>query len=438
MKNKKTGQVKTKEGIFDKLYHEIIVKMFGGIADKRSENSSYELTDALKSGFAIYSLKYASLFSFRKKSKAEKRNLRKVYGIKKIPSDNGLRKILDEVSPNQLREGFHKLFLRIKQMGVLKEYRYWRKHIILSIDGVEHFCSEKVNCEHCMQRKLSNGTINYYHSMLSAAIVHPKKTEVFVLDNEPIVKQDGIQKNDCERNAAKRMLENLKSLYSNELIVFVFDALYACEPIIKLLLACSNWSFVINVKPDGNKSLFRQFSGREDRGQVKWHSIKEKEGLHKFGFTNDLALNNTHARVRVNMLYYQFTNLKGEKKTFTWITNIKLTKTNVIKMMRIGRSRWKIENETFNTLKNQGYHFEHNFGHGEKNLCTVFAFLMMLAFCVDQIQQHCCLYFKVILKELKTKVKLWESLRAVFKILPCKNMTKIFFSVMDMYQIRIV
>ena len=105
--------------------------------------------------------------------------------------------------------------------------------------------------------------------------------------------------------------------------------------------------------------------------------------------------------------------------------------------MRMGRSRWKIENETFNTLKNQNYNFEHNFGHGKENLCTVFAYLMMLAFYVDQIQQSSCQYFKKILQELKTRVKLWESLRAVFKILPCKNMIQIFFCIADMYQIRL-
>ena len=105
-------------------------------------------------------------------------------------------------------------------------------------------------------------------------------------------------------------------------------------------------------------------------------------------------------------------------------------------MMKMGRSRWKIENETFNTLKNQGYNFTHNFGHGYGQLCTVFAYLMMLAFTIDQIQQHCCPYFKVLL-QLKTKVKIWQALRAVFKIIPCKNMTQIFFCIADMYQIRL-
>src|SRR5262245_22145728 len=58
--------------------------------------------------------------------------------------------------------------------------------------------------------------------------------------------------------------------------------------------------------------------------------------------------------------------------------------------MRGGRARWKIDNETFNTLKNQGYQFEPNYGHGEQPLSVVFAMLMMLAFLVDQGQQRCC------------------------------------------------
>jgi hypothetical protein len=41
--------------------------------------------------------------------------------------------------------------------------------------------------------------------------------------------------------------------------------------------------------------------------------------------------------------------------------------------MRGARARWKswkIENETFNTLKSQCCHFEHTFGHGHRHLAT--------------------------------------------------------------------
>jgi hypothetical protein len=79
--------------------------------------------------------------------------------------------------------------------------------------------------------------------------------------------------------------------------------------------------------------------------------------------------------------------------------------------MRAGRSRWKIENETFNTLKNQGYCFDHNFGHGEKNLGTVFSLLMMLAFLIDQIQQRTNKVFQAALKVAKSRRELWERIR---------------------------
>ena len=82
--------------------------------------------------------------------------------------------------------------------------------------------------------------------------------------------------------------------------------------------------------------------------------------------------------------------------------------------MRGGRARWKIENETCNTLKNQSYHFEHNYGHGEQNLSVVFATIMMLAFLVDQTQQLCCALFRAVWAKLGSKRLLWEKMRALF------------------------
>ena len=86
----------------------------------------------------------------------------------------------------------------------------------------------------------------------------------------------------------------------------------------------------------------------------------------------------------------------------------------VFHLMRGGRARWKIENETFNTLKNQGYNFDHNYGHGEQNLSVVLAVLMMLAFLVDQTQQLCCALFRAVWEKLGSKRLLWERIRALF------------------------
>ena len=118
----------------------------------------------------------------------------------------------------------------------------------------------------------------------------------------------------------------------------------------------------------------------------------------------------------------------------TWITDFTLTKENAYIIMRGGRARWKIENETFNTLKNQGYNFGHNYGLGEKYLAAVFTMLMMLAFLVDQIQQLCCALFRSVWKKLGSKSSLWESIRSYFKCFLVKSMEAIFMALL--YGIR--
>jgi hypothetical protein len=57
-----------------------------------------------------------------------------------------------------------------------------------------------------------------------------------------------------------------------------------------------------------------------------------------------------------------------------------VTAENVVALVAAGRSRWKIENENNNTLKTKGYHFEHNYGHGQQHLSAVLATLILLAY----------------------------------------------------------
>ena len=105
---------------------------------------------------------------------------------------------------------------------------------------------------------------------------------------------------------------------------------------------------------------------------------------------------------------------QAQVQHFSWVTDLRVSQRTVYKLMRGGRARWKIENETFNTLKNQGDNFEHNYGHGEQHLSVVFATMMMLAFLVDQVQQLCCALFQAVWAKLGSKRLLWERMRALF------------------------
>jgi hypothetical protein len=117
--------------------------------------------------------------------------------------------------------------------------------------------------------------------------------------------------------------------------------------------------------------------------------------------------------VRVTFLeYWEIT--QDQVQHFSGVTDLRVSQRNVYKRMQGGRARWKIANETLNTLKNQGDNFEHNDGHGEKNLSVVCATLMMLAFFVDQTQQLCCALFQAVWVKLGSKRLLWERMRALF------------------------
>jgi hypothetical protein len=188
-------------------------------------------------------------------------------------------------------------------------------------------------------------------------------------------------------------------------IILVEDALYANAPHIRQITDYG-WRYVLNVKPESHPSLERQFAGRQASGQAQESRITDSEGVkHSFAWTNELCLCESATDVKVNYSLYEQTDGRGKATRRTWVTNLRLAKNTVEKVMRAGRGRWKIENETLNMLKNQGYHFEHNYGHGERHLATVLAMLMMLAFLTDQIQQLCCSSFRRLWKKLGTKTR---------------------------------
>lgn len=423
---------------FDELMR-FLDEQFQLFPDHRAGNAvRYPLADVLKSAFAMFSLKSPSLLDFKNQTVSEEINLRQIYRIKgAIPCANQMRGILDPLDPNSLRPLFAACFERLSRAGVVRQYYYRQQQVIVSIDGVEHFCSTKVHCPSCTTRKHRNGEMSYHHSGLAAVLVHPDQKEVFPLDFEPVVNLDGARKNDCERNASKRLCAALHERYPELAILLVEDALYANAPHIRQITSY-NWKYVVNVKADSHQSLERQFAGRLARGQVKERRQTDAQGgEHYFAWTTDLCLCDSAVDVKVNYLLYEQTDRQGQVQRWTWITNLRLTARSVEPVMRAGRSRWKIENETFNTLKNQGYHFEHNYGHGYLNLASVLALLMLLAFTVDQIQQHGCRLFRQLWQGLGTKTKLWSATRHLFNVLVFESMAALYRHLASLYRLQL-
>lgn len=407
---------------------------FAAIEDHRASNTKISLTDALMSGFAMFSLKDSSLLEFDQRRQAKDENLKEVYGIENIPCDTHLRTILDPVEPSGLRPIFKDIFRLVEQNQFLTPMVFMNKYYLVSLDGSGYFSSKKVHCASCLQKQHKNGQITYYHQLLAAAIVHPDQVVVIPLAPEPIVKQDGATKNDCERNAAKRFLAQLRQDYPDLALIITEDALSANAPHIRELHK-HDLHYILGVKEGDHAFLFDYVERAHQAAQTTVYEQQIKGVIHRFRFLNQVPLNASNQDLLVNFIeYWEISPSKTQH--FCKITDFSVTKFNVFELMRGGRTRWKIENETLNTLKNQDYHLEHNYGHGQQCLSLVFVLLMMLAFLVDQVQQLASTLFQSVLKKEGSRKRLWDHMRALFYTLPFSSLEDIFRALLYGYKIE--
>jgi hypothetical protein len=225
------------------------------------------------------------------------------------------------------------------------------------------------------------------------------------------MKTDGATKNDCERNGARRLYADARREHPHMKFIVVEDSLASNVPHLTDLKKL-DMRYIVGAKPGDHKFLFNLIK----TASCTEYTHQTKDGTtHRYRYTNQVQLNKSHGDFKTNFLEYWEINKKGEEQHFCWVTDITITNDNVYQIMRGGRVNWRIENNTFNTLKNQGYHFSHNFGHGYANLCSVFGMLMMLAFFIDQVQELCCQLFKAARAKFKSRTSLWEKIRGIFK-----------------------
>jgi hypothetical protein len=404
----------------------LLHSLFSSVLDPRSGQVEIPLDEVLMSAFAMFSLKDPSLLAFDHRRQNPNDNFRTIYGINRVPCDSQMRDILDPVDPACLRAPFLEVFRCLQRGKVLEHFVYLDGYYLVSLDGTGYFSSTKIHCASCLEKHHRGGGITYSHQLLGATLVHPDLKEVIPLAPEPIIQQDGHTKNDCERNATRRWLKQFRQEHPHLPIIVVEDALSANAPHLCDLRAAKA-HYIIGVKPGDHAFLFDHLLGLDEAGRMQVLTLVDPATniLHHFRFCNGAPLNESNPDVLVNVLEYWEVHPDQTVQHFSWITDFTLDADNVWAIMRGGRARWKIENETFNTLKNQGYNLEHNYGHGEQNLSVVLALLMMLAFLVDQVQQLCCPLFQAAWHKMKTKCHLWEEIRNHFRTLLFDSMAEL-------------
>lgn len=415
----------------------LLLDFFKTIPDHRDPTRiEIALKDFLMAGFAIFELKFPSLLSFEEEMRKDREysNLKSLFFIDRVPSDTHFRTVIDKIDSDLLRPAFTKLFAVAQRAKVLEDFKIFGSTYLLSIDGTGYFFSDSVHCENCLEKKYKEtGETRYHHQMLCGSIVHPDKSTVIPLCPEAIEKQDGQTKNDCERVAMSRFLRKFREEHPKLQVTILTDALHSTLPNLENLKKFE-MSYIMGVKPGSHEKLFEGMDKWEELNKVRIFTKEEEIGdkvkkkrIHEYRYTNGILLNYQSVHQTVNFLEYwettQWVDKKGclqeTKKHFSWITDHSLYESTCEEIVRAGRTRWKIENETFNALKNQGYEFEHNFGHGYKNLSTNMAYFMMLAFLCDQLQEMKCGLFQAALaSRFNRRSRFFTGFRVLYEYFP--------------------
>lgn len=394
-------------------------KQIANIDDSRQQSKvSYRLYDSYMSGFAMFYLQDPSLLEFQRRFEGEiqSNNLRTVFGIEQIPGDSQLREIIDAHDPEPINEVFCEYFRRLQRGKHLEQFRFLDEGYLLTMDGTEYFRSQAINCPRCLHSSSSTRGDAYYHQILQTTVVHPEKRQVIPLSPEFIENTDGQSKQDCEFNAAKRLIPRIRSEHRQLPIVLVADSLHSKVPIVKLL-GEQRMSYLLTVKPTDHKSLFEDIEGlRTGKLLDRDEWIDAKGVRYRYEWVNGVPL--TAAQDTASVNFIEFSIIKHGKQTYhsSWITDIEVTAENVKRLVRAARARWKIENEGFNTLKNQGYHLEHNFGHGKNYLSSTFFLLNLLAFFVHQILELTDQLYQNCRAEFSSRREYWNIIRATFRL----------------------
>ncbi|MFC1864071.1 hypothetical protein ACFL1Z_09000 [Thermodesulfobacteriota bacterium] len=397
--------------------------LFCDLPDRREPAKiDYSIHDAMMSGFACMYFQDPSLLQFQERLKEteNRHNLETLFAVNNIPEQTQLRDIVDGVKSDKLSPIFKDYFSRLQRGRHLLQYQLFPGLYVCSIDGTQYFHSQSIHCDSCLTTEHKNGTVSYSHKVLQAAIMHPDKRQVIPLMPEEIRNTDGNTKQDCEINAAKRLIPKIKKDHPQLGLIIVGDDLFSRQPFIADVLA-AGYHYIFTVKPDSHKYLMEWIDTYDKEDINELCTIDKKGRTHKYEWVNNVPLYGSADSIEVNFFRYQIISKdkNGDEKIAykSRVTDLEINEENCRILVRGARCRWKIENECFNTLKNQGYSIKHNYGHGDKNLCFNFFLLTLLAFFFHQIFELTDHIYQKCRKKFGSKQNMWGNIRSYIMIL---------------------
>ena len=359
-----------------------------GFPDTRTgANRQYTMADIGLAALSVFFTQSPSFLDHQRQLETGhgRSNCQTLFGISRIPTDNHIRDMLDPVAPDHLFPAFAAAVAALERSGGIRAFQRLGSHLLIALDGTEYHRSAKVHCRHCSTRTRKGQPPESFHTLLCATIVAPGRAQVVPLEPEFIRPQDGHDKQDCESRAVRRWLKRHGARYKRLNPIYLGDDLHACQPVCEAVLE-QGGHFLFTCKPASHQTIQEYLTGIEPEEHVEQVKRGKQRFTHRYRWLCGVPLRSDEEALTVNWLMIEILNAKGEVTYRNrFITDLPVTRETVAELAACGRARWKIENESFNVLKNRGYHLEHNFGHGNEHLAALLACFNLLAFAIHTV-----------------------------------------------------
>ena len=382
---------------------------------RTGKNTQYAMVEAGIGAFSVFFTQSPSFLSAQEDLKrlTGRCNAESLFGLHQIPCDNQIRSLLDPVAPSALAPVFREVFERLERTGVLQGFRSHANKLLVILDGTQYFSSQKIYGEKCNRRELSNGKLNYFHSVLTPVIAQPGNEHVLPLAPEYILPQDGKEKQACEIEAAKRWVTENGNFLAKRGVTVMGDDLFSRQPFVQKLKE-KLLRFILVCKPDSHPALYETVEFLAASGVLGYYQKRRWNGkfgeIYTYRYANQLPLRGDQEALEVNWCELTVTREDTGEQLYknAFITDFQVLETTVEAIALDGRTRWKVENENNNVLKTKGYHLEHNFGHGSQYLASLLLSLNLLAFLF-----HTVLDLVLLRAALRTRRKFFQHLETL-------------------------
>ncbi len=389
---------------------ELLATTFGELEDPRAADQlTYPLHDPLMSGFALMFFPHPSLLPFQRALQQKRRrcHLQTIFGVPEVPSDTQMREIRDGVEPEPLRALLPQLCEKVRRAGwgsrcttTRPSGQHQGTYYTVALEGSEYCPSTKVQCPHCLRQPDAKGQVHYSHLGVGATLGQAGSHQGVPVDAEAVRNPTAeSHPQDCELTAGKRRIARLRREHRQMALIVIGEDLYSHVPFVEQLQPL-RLPYVLVAKPDSHPTLMATVAAAEAHGVSQPGQWEEGSGTRRRIYTYRIVRQAPLAAenpVPVTFVEVGEHAAGGELLYHnSWITDLDVTAENVAGVVRIGRTRWKIEHEQLNVQKNHGDELTHTYGHGQHGLSRVFYLLNLLAYVAhvsvelgDRLYQRC-------------------------------------------------